>query len=391
MFISCSSEQQLLSIPESGAAIVGGYWSPQLEASSGPAVVRWKDGKINALQPLGLGEADATYTDTENLIPWNHYLLKPGYIDTHVHLALDSVDFFKCLENWHNPSFIHDQMKETLQGYLKMGIVAIRDGGDLPGFSWLAKNEVDRKNWLGPKIITVREAVTRTGMYGRFLGRGFENIAEWREKETSFFEEGLDQLKIIVTGIIRFDHYGMVGPVQWSVAELKELVESAHRRGMSVMAHASGEEGITVAIEAGVDSIEHGYYMTTEHLLAMREKNLAWIPTVAPIGNLLKYPDNKYSAHELEVLKRILKTHLARINEAYRLKVRLGIGTDAGAYQVPHGKSLYDEMSWFSEAGIPCISINKMATEENARILNLSGYGRVESGSFLQRLQLVRI
>jgi imidazolonepropionase-like amidohydrolase len=389
MFISCSTEQRLLSIPENGEAVIGGYWSPELEDSNGPALIQWKDGKINSIQPLDHRE-DAE-TGKENFNQWSHYLLKPGYIDTHVHLALDSIDFFKCLENWQTPSLIHDNMKVVLKYYLERGIVAIRDGGDLPGFSWLAKNEVARKNWVGPEIVSVHEAVSRTGLYGRFLGRGFENIPDWRDKENSFFKQGVDQLKIIVTGIIRFDQYGMVGPAQWSIDELKKLVESAHRRGISVMAHASGEEGITIAIEAGVDSIEHGYYMTTEQLLSMREKNIAWVPTVAPIGNLLKYPENRYSAHEIDVLKQILKTQLARINEAYQFKVRIGVGTDAGAYQVPHGKSFYDEIAWFKEAGIPTLIIDKMATEENARILNLSGYGRVEAGSFMQRLQLVNI
>lgn len=389
MFISCSTEQRLLSIPENGEAVIGGYWSPELEDSNGPALIQWKDGKINSIQPID--QCEDAVMDMENFNQWSRYLLKPGYIDTHVHLALDSIDFFKCLENWQNPSVIHDNMKEVLKCYLERGIVAIRDGGDLPGFSWLAKNEVAQKNWLGPEIISVHEAVSRTGMYGRFLGRGFENIPDWRDKENSFFEQGVDQLKIIVTGIIRFDEYGMVGPAQWSVDELKKLVNSAHRRGISVMAHASGEEGITIAIEAGIDSIEHGYYMTTEQLLSMREKNIAWVPTVAPIGNLLKYPEPRYSAHEIDVLKQILKTQLARINEAYQLKVRLGVGTDAGAYQVPHGKAFYDELAWFEEAGIPSLIIDKMATEENARILNLSGYGRVEIGASMQRLQLVKI
>jgi len=227
-------------------------------------------------------------------------------------------------------------------------------------------------------------------MYGRFLGRGFKDLFEWREKERDFFDQGLDQLKVVVTGLIRFDEFQKVGPTQWTIEELTDLVESAHGRGIPVMAHASGEEGITVAIAAGVDSIEHGYYMTTAQLERMRKKEIAWVPTVAPIGNLLKYPTDRYSAHEVETLKQILEAQLAKIKEAYDLNVRIGVGTDAGAYRVPHADSLYDEMDWLMKAGIPKLEVFRMATHENARILGSPDLGLLDIGTPMNLLQLVK-
>lgn len=386
MFISCSAERKILQIPENGSAVIAGSWTPEREDGLGPALLEWKEGKVSSLQPF-----NSSNILPEDVYTWDSYILMPGFLDAHVHLALDSIDFYKCLENWKEPSLIEDNLQEFLHRYLEMGIVAIRDGGDLPGFSWLAKNRVKEQEWLGPKVISVHEAIARRGMYGRFLGRGVESIHDWSEKETDFFAQGVDQLKIIVTGIIRFDQYGVVGPTQWTVEELEELVESAHRRGIPVMAHASGEEGITRAIEAGVDSIEHGYYMTTRQIEQMRAKNMAWIPTVAPIGNILKFPSDRYSTQEVDTLKRILESHLARIYEAYRLKVRLGVGTDAGAYQVPHAEGFHDEIVWMSKAGIPRPSVYQMATQENARILKLSEYGKLDIGSSLDQLQLVNI
>jgi len=231
--------------------------------------------------------------------------------------------------------------------------------------------------------------VNRAGKYGRFLGRGFKDSLEWREKERDFFGQGLDQLKIVVTGLIKFDEFQGVGPIQWAIEDLAEFVEAAHGRGIPVMAHASGEEGISVAIAAGVDSIEHGYYMTTGQLERMREKNIAWVPTVAPIGNLLKYPTDRYSTHEIDTLKRILEAHLTKIHEAYHLNVRLGVGTDSGAYQVPHAESLYDEMDWMMQAGIPKLEVYRMATHENARILGSPELGRLDVGTPMSLLQLV--
>lgn len=387
MVISCSAEQKILEIPSEGQAVVAGYWSPELGSCSQSILLKWKDGKVNSLQPLDTIDPLDNYSG--KALPWQCYSLLPGWIDAHVHLALDSLDFYQCLENWEQPSLIEEKIQGFLRRYLERGIVAIRDGGDLPGFSWSAKNRVNEGTWLGPRVISVHEAVNREGMYGRFLGRGFKDILEWREKEKEFFAQGIDQLKVVVTGLIKFNEFQAVGPAQWTVEDLTELVDVAHGRGILVMAHASGEAGISLAIAAGVDSIEHGYYMTTGQLERMREKGIAWVPTVAPIGNLLKYPTDRYSSHEIDTLKRILETQLAKIHQAYQLNVRLGVGTDSGAYQVPHADSLYDEMDWMVKAGIPKVEVYRIATQENARILGSSELGKLDVGTPMCLLQLV--
>ncbi len=383
-FISCSAQRKLIQIPDQGVAVIAGYWSHELGLCSQSVLLEWKDARVSSFQFLGDLESCS-----EKEFRWDSYIIMPGWLDAHVHLALDSIDFYLCLENWAHPSLIEENMKGYLQHYLEMGIVGIRDGGDLPGFSWLAKNRVNEGVWPGPKVISVHEAVNRAGMYGRFLGRGFKDSLEWQEKEKDFFDQGIDQLKVVVTGLIKFDNYRVVGATQWKVEELRELVESAHRRGILVMAHASGEEGISVAIAAGVDSIEHGYYMTTQHLELMREKNIAWVPTVAPIGNILKYPSTRYSSHELDTLKRILETQLAKIYEGYRLNVRLGVGTDAGAYQVLHGEGFYDELDWMAQAGVPKLEVYRLATQENARICGVPELGKLQVGTPMNQLQLV--
>lgn len=383
MYISCSAEQKVIEIPSEGEAVIAGYWTPESGLSANSVLLKWTEGQVQSLQPWGPSESCGPKT-----LSWESYILMPGWIDAHVHLALDSLDFFQCLKNWAQPALIEENMQRFLQSYQKLGIVALRDGGDLPAFAWKAKNRVQEGVWSGPQIISVREAVNRAGMYGRFLGRGFKDLPDWRDKERNFFKQGLDQLKIVVTGLIKFDNYQVVGSTQWSIEELSELVEAAHRRGVLVMAHASGAEGISVAIASGVDSIEHGYYMTTEQLVQMREKEIAWVPTVAPIGNILKYPTDRYSAHEIDTLQRILEGQLVQINAAYHLGVRLGVGTDAGAYQVPHAESLYDELDWLVQAGIPRLEVYRMATQENARILGKAELGRLDTGVPLSSLQL---
>jgi len=391
MYISLSDEKRIREIPEQGAAIIGGYWTPEKGKIAEAHYLQWDKGKVNALIPWPVVQGrlkEAEETGEASLFQWDAYTLMPGFIDVHVHLALDSIDFYQCLENWRDSAYMETSIQEYLKTYLSLGIVGIRDGSDLPGYGWLAKKRLENGEWIGPKVVAVREGIGRQGMYGRFLGRGFARVEDWLDIQEDFLCQGADQLKVLETGIISFSEYGKVGAVQWSVEELGKIVKAAHAHGLLVMVHASGVEGITKAIAAGVDSIEHGYYMNSEHLREMKARCITWVPTVAPIGNLLKYPSDRYSAKELGVLAQILQGHLRTIKEAYELGVSLGIGTDAGAYRVPHGDSFYDEMEWFKEAGIPEREVLRLATQENARICGLADYGKLETGTPMSSLQL---
>ncbi|GAB6174835.1 amidohydrolase family protein [Paradesulfitobacterium aromaticivorans] len=382
MYISCSSREEIWEIPQSGAAKIAGYWNPEETLVCKPSFVKWQNGKVSAL-----GLWDDNFRE-EEFFPWHDYYLVPGWLDAHVHLALDGIDFQRCFDRWPEQTEMDQIIKQFLKHYLELGVVGIRDGGDLPGYAWRAKEKINTSEWLGPEILSVREAVYRSGHYGRFLGQGVNNLKEWEETKDVFFEKGLDQLKVIVTGLISFHRYGVVGPVQWSVTELRQLVRDAHERGFKVMGHVSGTDGISVAIQAGLDSIEHGYYVTKEQLQEISDRGIAWVPTVAPVGNLLTRSTRRYTLEEKEILRRILRGHLESIYEAYTRKVSLGIGTDAGAYHVPHGDGVLDEMTWFAEAGVPTLDVRKIATLGNAKILEWEGFGRLEPGVLMNRLQL---
>ncbi|MFZ3102028.1 MAG: amidohydrolase family protein [Desulfitobacteriaceae bacterium] len=383
MFISCSCREEIWEIPRAGVACVAGYWNPEEFApNSKSTLIEWQDGILTSLKDYN------EIPKSEEVYNWTDFYIMPGWLDAHVHLALDSIDFSKSLKNWSHPALMHENLEKILRRYLELGIVGIRDGGDLTGYGWLAKKKISDGKWVGPKVQSVREAVYRVGSYGKFLGVGFKNIEDWRAKRDGFFALGQDQLKVIVSGLISFRKLGVVGPVQWSLAELQQVVNDAHEQGIRVMAHVSGEEAITIAIKAGVDSLEHGYYITHNQLTKLLEKGISWIPTVAPVGNLLARATKRYTIEEKSVLRSILRRHLDSIYEAYQLKVSLGVGTDAGAYHVPHAESLLDEMMWFAESGIPTLEVRRMASLENAKIMGWSDFGRLQLGTAMDTLQL---
>ena len=132
---------------------------------------------------------------------------------------------------------------------------------------------------------------------------------------------------------------------------------------MQTFAHASGDVGIDRGIDGGVDSIEHGFFVREDQLMKMRDRNIAWVPTFAPVqkqidhANLLGW-DNEVVSN----LQRILEEHSKSLVKAHELGVKIIAGSDAGSYGVPHGLGLLDEMERMEKAGLRAIAVLNSAT-----------------------------
>ena len=111
------------------------------------------------------------------------------------------------------------------------------------------------------------------------------------------------------------------------------------------MAHGNGDKTVRAAIEAEVDTLEHGNYLERDTLELLAKSKTIWIPTLAPTGNLLgcgRFPD--------EQVRQILNRQMNSIRFAFEKGARIGLGSDSGAYRVPHGQGLLDEYEWMKKA-----------------------------------------
>ena len=100
-----------------------------------------------------------------------------------------------------------------------------------------------------------------------------------------------DDLKVIQTGIIDFKAGTVKGEPQFDTAELQFIVRLAREEGLRTFVHCSGAAGIEVAVAAGVDSIEHGFFMTRELLKGMANQGIAWVPTFSPVEFQWRRPE----------------------------------------------------------------------------------------------------
>jgi imidazolonepropionase-like amidohydrolase len=293
------------------------------------------------------------------LLDFSHLTLMPALIDCHTHLAL--------------PYDTSETIDTRASALLNCGIVAVRDGGSrfrLPAIH-------------SPLIIShCHHAITKTGYYGQNLGKAVKNIAEATALINQLASFGAGHIKIIASDIFSFSNFSETGPLPFNKNELKKLTQHAHSLGLTVMAHASGDEAVQNCIFANVDSVEHGYFMTEESLATLAKKDIAWIPTLTPVAAQL---DNPHLCHALtpkqrNVVHRSLQRHKERVGLGATLGIRIGAGTDAGAAGVPHGPSLAKEINQLRLCGLSTISALKAVTSQAATICGFSQLGQITLG-----------
>jgi imidazolonepropionase-like amidohydrolase len=177
-----------------------------------------------------------------------------------------------------------------------------------------------------------------------------------------------DEIKLILTGIIDFDAGAVTDEPQFTAEAASLVVQSAHAAGRKVFAHCSGAKGLAVAVAAGVDSIEHGFFMSREILARMRDQQLAWVPTFCPVHFQWANPGAVgWSASTVGKLRHILDSHAEHLRLAHEIGVAVLLGTDAGSMGVEHGLAVFDEIDRFVEAGLPLQAVLAAATSAPRR------------------------
>lgn len=253
---------------------------------------------------------------------------------------MNGIDYRKAVQT-HKVQADEASVRSALESYRKAGVTYIREGGDPYGASLLAAK-------LAPEYgIEYRSpvfAVHKNGHYGRIVGRGFDTLKEYHQRVLEAAAEGADFIKIMTTGLLDFNNHGKVTGTPVDAAEVREMVHIAHEEGFAVMSHTNGIYGTRAAIEAGVDSLEHGNYMDEETIAMLADSNTVWVPTLVTVRNLVgcgRYEDS--------VLKPIIHQAEALVRLAYQKKVKAAAGSDAGAYMVPHGKGILQEWEAFRQ------------------------------------------
>ena len=263
------------------------------------------------------------------------------HADCHMHMVLDGVDWKAAIAR-HSQTPKEDFIREKLSVYQSLGYTYLRDGGDRWGVGAAARAIAPE---YGITYRTPLAPLCKKGHYGAFIGRVYEDFREYAALVKEIKATGGDFIKIMISGLMDFDRFGVLTEEGLPAGEIKELINIAHGAGRSVMAHANGADTVLAAAMAGVDSVEHGAYLTEDALQAMAENGTVWVPTLSTVGNLRG--KGRFSECAVE---KILESALVNVARFHQIGGLLAPGTDAGAWAVPHGSTT--EEDYLFSAGV---------------------------------------
>ena len=354
-----------------GATLIDGTGGPPIEK----ATVVVDEDRISAVGSAGA----VTVPDGAEVIDASGMHLLPGLIDCHDHLAMFGYDLASRWGLTEARSLRHMRVASVLKQTLETGYTTVRDAAGLDaGF----KQAVEEGLILGPRLQVVLSIITPTGGIGDSrsasghgppagsdpsLPSGVANGADaMRAKVREMVVAGADAIKCATTG--GASSRPGFGPQDslMTKAELEALVGEAHDHGRRVMCHALGGPGLRMAIEAGVDSIEHGNYLDDDPdlLPMMAEGNIFFIPTFS----VYRYHAERGTPHGRARAAAAREHHVNSLARCMELGVKVVAGTDAGGWV--HGNNA-EEITQLVAAGMSPMQAIVAATDHAARCLGI--------------------
>ncbi|MDB4904009.1 MAG: amidohydrolase family protein [Mucilaginibacter sp.] len=319
----------------------------------------------------------------------------PGLIDCHVHLESQfskntTLEAFTLTD-----ADIAYNAAVYAKRTLMAGFTTVRDLGG-SGVNISLRKAVQKGLVDGPRIITAGRAISASGghmdnsvgfrddAFNHKMGPD-DGVADGKDELIKAvrlqFKRGSDVIKIASTGGV-LDLSENSSGAEFTIDEIKAVVETAKDYGLRVACHAHGAEGIRRAILGGVNSIEHGTFMNEEDMELAKKYGTYLVPTiiagqsVSDSAKIAGYFPPVIARKAIEVGTRMHQTFA----KAYKARVKIAFGTDAGVYA--HGKN-YLEFQYMVEAGMPPMEAIKSATVNAADLLGISDKtGDISKGKF---------
>lgn len=255
--------------------------------------------------------------------------------DCHIHMLFDGIEWRSAMAR-HSLTPDIPFIRRTLETYHQKGYTYLRDGGDRWGTGACARMLAPE---YGIRYRTPLAPLCAAGHYGSFIGICYENLKEYTDLVVTHRKNGADFIKIMVSGIMDFNRFGVLSEEGLPPDTIRQLVHIAHEEGMSLMAHCNGARTLEATAAAGADSIEHGAYGDEASLAAMAENGVIWVPTLSTVGNL-----RGKGRHDNGIVQAIFDHFAQNLQRFTALGGQIASGSDAGAWQVTHGCDTEDAL-----------------------------------------------
>ena len=335
--------------------------------------------------------SEVTIPDGAQIINAAGTTIMPGLIDAHLHfLGLRDSNQVQWLIGATEVRAIRSVIDAWR--VLDSGFTTVRDIGGMNGI--FLKRAIEEGSIVGPRIVAAGKVISQTGGHGDWhfvpkewsdsmlLGRLADGVGEVRKAAREQLREGADFLKIMTTGGVMSEKDKPTA-CQYSMEEIRAFVEEAKNAGVKTATHAQGTQGIKNALIAGIDSIEHGFYIDDECLELMLQQGTNLVPTFAILEAIVS-KGREFGVMEVSVRKgeAVQQDHIDSFKRAFAAGVTCGLGSDYLSDPMsPHGNSARELTIYVQKAGLSPMEAIVCATKNNASVLGLSDeVGTLEIG-----------
>ena len=304
--------------------------------------------------------------------------LLPGLIDCHVHFAMSGgPDWLSEVKEPYATSCWRAAIHA--RNTLKAGFTTVRTLGGREGADPALRDAQAAGIVEGPRIVATNMVVCMTGGHGSWIGREADGPDEVRKAVREQLKAGADCVKFIATGGVMTPGV-LPGSQQLTFEELRAGVEEAHKAGRTTAAHAHGAEGMKAAVLAGIDSIEHGSFMTDEIISLMKERGTFYSATLCSAQGFLDAPEGLVADWAQAKANQVRVALDDAFRRAYAGGVKLVLGTDAGTPFNRHGNNAR-ELALMVKLGVDPLDALRAGTRNGADLLDrLDTVGSIEVG-----------
>lgn len=333
------------------------------------------------------------FVDGDTIIDLRDATVMPGWIDMHVHITSETSPDRQLETFTLDPQDAALRSVQYAERTLDAGFTTVRDLGTEHGVAQSLRRAIAEGSIAGPRVFTAGKSIATTGGHADPSNGRNRKFAEdpgpadgvvsspdeaWKAVRARY-KEGADLIKITATGGVLSQAASGENP-QFRIDEIQAVVAAARDYGYRVAAHAHGAEGMKRAVLGGVDSIEHGTYMSDEVIRLMKRHGTWYVPTISAgrfVGEKAEEP-----GYFSEVVRPKAAAIGPRIRDtfarAYAADVKIAFGTDTGVS--PHGEN-WKEFGFMIEAGMPAMDAIVSATRSAADLLGQSErLGSLEPG-----------
>jgi imidazolonepropionase-like amidohydrolase len=276
------------------------------------------DGRLAELRAAG-GECDLEAA-----------CVTPGLVNAHAHLEGSGEPDLMGMIASTTPNQRLLRAVANARKSVKAGVTTIRDVGSSNRIAPDVHEAIEEGRIAGPRMRTAGAALCMTGGHGWPIGRAVDSPWDARKAVREQMWAGADCIKLIATGGV-LTKGAVPGNAQLTPDELAAAIDEAHSHGLRVAAHAIGTRGIKNALEAGIDSIEHGTMLDDECIDIMKRRGVYLVPTLsAPTCILAHLEDGHQPKYIVDKARGLNEVMLANLRRAFDGSVRFAGGSDAG-------------------------------------------------------------